>query len=241
MVVGAPMGPGHMAAPRQAVGAPAATKLLSLLIGACLIGAFCVLPAWGLTEAPVTGIRLDREQSAAFRSWMVRLVNEQIKQGPNRRWFHHDCAGLIRFAVNEAFKPHDAKWLRSNGLSNHPLPPEIRLRPDQMPLLEGWRQLDGRRDPFVTAQVLIQENNSFVSKDLNQALPGDLLFFDQGDDQHLMMWVGRYVCYHRGIETTTDNGLRAVTIEELMKWKDTRWRPDMSNPNFIGIFRLAFL
>ncbi|MDF5995212.1 MAG: DUF1175 family protein, partial [Pseudomonas aeruginosa] len=26
-----------------------------------------------------------------------------------------------------------------------------------------------------------------------------------------------------------------------MTWKDTRWIPDESNPNFIGIYRLAFL
>ncbi|WP_428999752.1 hypothetical protein [Stenotrophomonas maltophilia] len=26
-----------------------------------------------------------------------------------------------------------------------------------------------------------------------------------------------------------------------MTWKDTRWIPDESNPNSIGIYRLAFL
>jgi uncharacterized protein YfaT (DUF1175 family) len=215
-------------------------RLHAALIAIWLVTCFAGAPAYALTDAAPTAIRLDREQSAAFRTWMVRLISEQTRQGLNPRWFHRDCAGLVRFAVNEAFKPHDAKWLHANGMSQ-PLPPDVYLRPGQKPLLEGWVQLDGRRAPFVTAQVLIQQNTSFVSKDLNRALPGDLLFFDQGDDQHLMVWTGHYISYHTGTETKTDNGLRAVSIQQLMEWKDTRWRPEESNPNFIGIFRLAFL
>jgi uncharacterized protein YfaT (DUF1175 family) len=26
-----------------------------------------------------------------------------------------------------------------------------------------------------------------------------------------------------------------------MTWKDTRWIPDATNPNFIGVYRLNFL
>ncbi len=76
---------------------------------------------------------------------------------------------------------------------------------------------------------------------MNQAGAGDLFFYDQGDDQHLMVWMGRYVAYHTGTETATDDGLRAVTLEQLMRGKDSRWRREPGNPNFIGIFRLAFL
>jgi uncharacterized protein len=216
-------------------------QLLMLLTGVCVIASCLGTPAFALSDGAAGSIRLDREQSAVFRAWMVRLINEQIRQGPNPRWFHRDCAGLVRFAANEAFKVHDAKWLRRNGVSNHPLPPDLRLHPEQKVLTQGWTQLDGKRAPFATAQVLVQQNAYLISKDVNQALPGDLLFFDQGDDQHLMVWMGRYISYHTGAESKTDNGLRAVTLQELMKWKDTRWRPEQSNPNFIGIFRLAFL
>jgi uncharacterized protein YfaT (DUF1175 family) len=93
----------------------------------------------------------------------------------------------------------------------------------------------------VSALGLIQQNSRFVAKDVNQALPGDLLFFDQGDDQHLMIWMDRYIAYHTGTVTRTDNGLRAVPVSELMQWKDSRWQPQSGNPNFIGVFRLAFL
>ncbi len=216
-------------------------RIAAWLIGVSLIVSCPAKPAFALREGMAASIRLDQEQSALFRAWMVRLINEQVRQGPNPRWFHRDCAGLVRFVVGEAFKPHDAKWLRRNGVSNHPLPPDLRLHPEQKALTQGWVQLDGRRAPFATAQVIIQQNAYFVSRDVNQALPGDLLFFDQGDDQHLMVWMGRYISYHTGVESKSDSGLRAVTLQKLMEWKDTRWRPEQSNPNFIGIFRLAFL
>jgi uncharacterized protein len=212
-----------------------------MLIGIVLAACGSPQGSFALTGEPVAEVRLDAGQSAAFRAWMVRLIDEQIRQGPNPRWFHRDCAGLVRFAVNEAFKVHDAKWLRVNAMSNLPLPPDLHLRSEQQSLRRGWTQLDGTRAAFATAQVLVQRNARFVSKDLNQALPADFLFFDQGDDQHLMVWMNRYIAYHTGTETRTDNGLRAVTIKQLMQWKDTRWRPEPNNPNFIGVFRLAFL
>jgi uncharacterized protein YfaT (DUF1175 family) len=212
-----------------------------MLTGIMLAVVSAVTPAYALTGEPIPEVRLDTEQSNVFRAWMVRIINEQVRRGPNPRWYHRDCAGLVRFTVNETFKRHDAKWLWNNGISSRALPPELNLRADQKPLLQGWIQLNGKRDPFATAQVLIQKNTLFVSRDLNQARLGDLLFFDYGDDQHIMVWMGNHIAYHTGTETKTDNGLRAVTIKQLIQWKDTRWRPQQSNPNFIGLFRLAFL
>jgi len=213
------------------------TVSIGVALAVLCAGAAC----YALTGEPVPPVRLDTAQSQAFRAWMVRIIHEQIRRGPNPRWFHRDCAGLVRFAVGETFKCHDGKWLRNNSLSTRMLPPEIVLRADQKPLLQGWVQLDGSRAPFASAQVLIQKNTRFVSKDINQAQSGDLLFFDYGDDQHVMVWMGRAIAYHTGTVTKTDNGLRAVTLQQLMQWKDTRWRPQQDNPNFIGVFRLAFL
>jgi uncharacterized protein YfaT (DUF1175 family) len=216
------------------------------LVGAAMaLGALALLavpgPAVALTGEPAPEVRLSPRQSVVFRAWMVRIIEEQIRQGPTPRWFHRDCAGLVRFAVTEAARPHDARWLASNGMSARALPPETELDGRQQAWLRGWTQLDGTRGPFATARVMIHRNTRFATKDLNLAEPGDLLFFDQGDDQHLMVWMGRYVAYHPGVETPTDSGLRAVTLDHLMRWKDTRWRPDPTNPNFVGVFRLAFL
>ena len=147
----------------------------------------------------------------------------------------------MRFAANEALKVHDGKWLRANGLSNRYLPRSWRSVPSN----GAWRRTGsrggGQVGPYVNAIKLVQFNSRLVGRDLNQARPGDLMFYDQGDDQHLMIWMGRSIAYHTGSSTPTDNGMRSVSLQQLMTWKDTRWIPDESNPNFIGIYRLAFL
>lgn len=184
---------------------------------------------------------LDPRQTGAFRAWFVRVVGEQLRQGPSPRWAQRDCAGLVRFAVGEALKVHDEAWRQANGVSNRFLPPEVGLRPEQIPLRQRWKRADGQSGAYASAIDLVQENSVFVSRDLNQALPGDLLFYDQGDSQHLMVWMGDYIAYHRGATAPHDNGLRAVSPETLMNWKDTRWQPRPDNPNFAGIYRFSFL
>jgi uncharacterized protein YfaT (DUF1175 family) len=140
-------------------------------------------------EAPA----LDPAQSQVFRAWFVRIAQEQLSQGPSPRWYQQDCAGLVRFAANEALKVHDDKWLRSNGLSNRYLPPELTLSNAQRKLAQQWQQGDGKVGPYVNAIKLIQFNSHLVSRDVSQARPGDLMFFDPGDDQHLMTWMGRNI------------------------------------------------
>ena len=188
---------------------------------------------------------LSPAQSNAFRAWFARIVDQQMRRGPTPRWTQRDCAGLVRFAAGEALKPHDTRWLRANGMSSatdaSSLPPELQLTPAQRSLTNRWTRIDGSTGAYASAITLIQLNSRFVSKDVNQALPGDLLFFDQGDDQHLMIWLDRYIAYHTGTVTPTDTGLRAVAVSDLMQWKDSRWQPLDGNPNFVGVFRLAFL
>ncbi|MGQ0799682.1 MAG: DUF1175 domain-containing protein [Pseudomarimonas sp.] len=194
-----------------------------------------------LSAASASSNSLDPQQSDVFRAWFVRIVQEQLRQGPSPRWQQQDCAGLVRFAANEALKPHDAKWLRSMGMSNAYLPPEAQLSADQRLLAQRWDQGGGGIGPYVTAIKLIQHNSEPVGRDVAHARPGDLLFFDQGDDQHLMIWMGRYLAYHTGSARPGDNGLRALSLPQLMHFKDTRWIPHANNPDFIGVFRLRFL
>ncbi len=217
--------------------APAVTRTLARLP----LGFAALLMAWSLALCAEDVPALDAEQSQVFRAWFVRIAQEQLRQGPSPRWHQQDCAGLVRFAANEALKPHDGKWLRANGLSNRYLPPELDLSEGQRRLAQTWQQGGGKVGPYVNAIKLIQYNSRFAGRDLNQARPGDLIFFDQGDEQHLMIWMGRDIAYHTGITTPTDNGMRSVSLQQLMTWKDTRWIPDESNPNFIGIYRLHFL
>ncbi len=198
--------------------------------------------AMALKQAPDAQVRLSQAQSRAFQSWMLRIVNAQVERGPSPRWQHRDCAGLVRFAVNEALSEHDAKWLRANGItSDLRLPPELDLDKRQATLRNRWVQGSGAVGSFVTALALVQHNSRFIAREISLALPGDLLFFDQGDEQHLMVWMGQRVAYHTGTVTPEDNGLRTVDVKQLLNWKDTRWQPAANNPNFAGVYRLSFL
>ncbi len=217
--------------------------LTAVCWGAFLLPVTSVYALPGTQQTPYAqaDIQLDRQQSQWFRLWMTRIVSEQLRQGPTPRWTHRDCAGLVRFAVHESFAVHDRRWLKANGFSGKNLPPELSLTPEQRKLGQQWLTETGEKGAYVSALALIQHNTRFISKDINQALPGDILFFDQGDQQHIMVWMGDYIAYHTGSVTQTDNGLRAVSVQGLMQWKDTRWRIRSDNPNFIGIYRLAFL
>lgn len=185
---------------------------------------------------------LSREQSRIFRAWLVRIVRAQLDLGPTPRWQHRDCAGLVRFAVAEALRAHDSKWKQAMGLAGTVLPPELTLAEDQRTgLRHNWRLADGSSGAYAGALELVQENTRLWSRQWQQATAGDLFFFDQGDDQHLMVWMGRYLAYHTGSAQPGDSGLRAVDIKDLLAWKDTRWQPVQHNPNFAGIYRFSFL
>ncbi|MGZ3253336.1 MAG: DUF1175 family protein, partial [Burkholderiaceae bacterium] len=154
---------------------------------------------------------LTPAQSRTFRAWMVRIVSSQLAAGPTPRWQQRDCAGLVRFAVAEALREHDEKWKHANGLSGQAIPPEIMLQPGQQMLRHNWRLADGSRSAYASALELVQGNTCFQNKDCNLAAPGDLLFFDQGDAQHLMVWMGSFIAYHTGTVTLEDNGLRSIS------------------------------
>jgi uncharacterized protein YfaT (DUF1175 family) len=195
---------------------------------------------WGSAFA-ASSSTLTPPQSRAFRAWMVRIVSAQLAAGPTPRWQQRDCAGLVRFAIAEALRDHDEKWKRANGLAGQPVPPEMTLAAGQQSLRHSWRLADGSLSAYAGALELVQENTRFQTKDCNLAAPGDLLFFDQGDAQHLMVWMGAFIAYHTGTVAPDDNGLRAVSLGDLQRWRDTRWHPSQDNPNFAGVYRLNFL
>jgi len=193
-------------------------------------------------EKTAPTVRLDAAESRALRAWIVRIAEEQIRRGPTPRWTHRDCAGFVRFAIAEALTEHDARWRQAMGLGSRPLPPDLIPEEKRLALRHRWKRPDGSEGAYVSAIGLIQENSVLVSHDVRQARLADLLFFDQGAEQHLMLWTGRGVVYHTGSPPRPgDDGLRKATLASLLQWNDTRWRPEPENPNFAGVFSLAFL
>ena len=219
-----------------------------VLVSLSLCLAAITQPSWALQPADVTHSaaqrnisRLTPAQAQAFRSWMTLIVHQQLRQGPTPRWQQNDCAGLVRFAVAESLREHDTNWLRANGFLGRKIPADVVLDANQRGLRHAWYRSDGSQDAWASAYDLVANNSRFISKDVMQAQPGDLLFYDQGQDQHLMVWMGSYIAYHTGTRTATDNGLRAYTVAQVMSKKDNRWQPVASNPNFLGVYRLTFL
>lgn len=186
--------------------------------------------------------RLTTNQAQAFRYWLQLIVKQQLNLGPTPRWQQRDCAGLVRFASAEALRTHDSTWIKANGFLGKQLPPDLDLTAEQISELRHvWLRADGSQGAFVSALELIQNNTTPVGRDMAHAEVADLLLFDQGQAQHLMIWMGQYMAYHTGTVLPDDNGLRAYSLAKLMSWQDTRWQPHAANPNFVGIFRLFFL
>lgn len=214
-----------------------------------LLAAALAAPAWALTgdgEAVLPGApahpgQLSPEQSRIFRDWMACVVHAQLELGATPRWQQQDCAGLVRFAVAEALRDHDDKWLRAMSLQGRHLPPPLQLQARQRQLRHSWRLVTGEQAVWVGALELVQANTRLISRDPLMAQSGDLFFFDQGGDQHLMIWMGRYLAYHTGHTSPQDNGLRAYTLSQMLSWRDTRWKPHADNPNFAGVYRLNFV
>ena len=100
--------------------------------------------------------KLSGAQIGAFRAWMVRIIDAQVVAGPTPRWRQRDCAGLVRFAVAEALRAHDAGWLNANGIAGR-LPPELELTPEQQSLRHNWRLADGKRSSYAVGGQALRD------------------------------------------------------------------------------------
>lgn len=182
---------------------------------------------------------LNVEQSGLFRARFVRIAQER-SAGAKSTLVSAGLCGPGAICSERGAESSRQQMAKSNGIASQYLPPEMTLKPEQRQLAQNWNQGNGKTGPYVTAINLIQYNSQFIARH-KPCAARRYDFFDQGDAQHLMVWMGRYVIYHTGSATKTDNGMRAVSLQQLMTWKDTRWILNDSNPNFIGIYRLNFL
>jgi len=203
----------------------------------------------------------DAADQAAFRQWFTTIADFQaIRPHADVPPEINDCASLLRYSYREALKRHDDTWLLSTGMQVTALPGEIRAwRYPDTPLGAGlFRVRPGSFEPadasngafaqFADAKTLVERNAYFVSRDLHQAQPGDLLFyrqFGQSSPWHSMI-VTRIggqsaVVYDTGEDHGKAGELRRVLLAELIDHPQPQWRPVPGNPNFLGVYRWNIL
>lgn len=178
-----------------------------------------------------------------------------------------DCAGLVRFAWREALRRHDRAWLQKMGPGYEDLATDVSANYfDRSPLGEKFFRTDfgsykasdlaeGKFAEFADARTLKNFNSRFISRDRQQAQPGDLLFYHQPWVQkfpyHVMIFVGEsdfdfgkgrdWVVYHTGASAVDEGMVKKVELSVLDQHPNKRWRPVESNPNFLGFYRLKIL
>ena len=218
------------------------------LASAALIALTC-------SARPGAQVRLaDDSDRAAFRAWFVLLADAQFeRQTPDVT----DCAALVRHAFREAMRAHTPEWLRRAGLPFTPQFADVRSAPRSTghgwPLFRVTNEAQPKYAEFADAKTLIRLNARPLGKDIRALGAGDLLYFRQSsqkDPDHVMVFIGRshfehdgndWVLYHTGAGPGGPGEVRKVRLSTLTRHPSPRWRPLDSNPNFVGVFRLAAL
>lgn len=207
------------------------------------------------TVQPSAQVRLaDESDRAAFRSWFVLLADAQFER-PTADVA--DCAALIRHAFREAMRAHTPEWVRRANLPFTPQFADVRSAPRAG--AHGWPLFQVSDGPapqyaeFADAKTLIALNTRTLGRDTRALRAGDLLYFrqpGQKEPDHLMVFVGRsqfdadgddWVVYHTGPTGTGPGEVRKVRLATLQQHPSARWRPLVSNPRFVGVYRLAVL
>jgi uncharacterized protein len=212
-------------------------------------------------------LRLDDDHDQReFRHWFTYLAEAQYFQSPAPRPAEiNDCAALIRYAYREALRVHDSTW--ADALRLPVIPAYESVAKYQYPYTPLRAALfrarggsfrasdlaDGGFLQFADAQALWRYNTHPVGRVLARALPGDLLFFRQGSQHvtfHSMIYLGpsqlqkddhRYVLYHTGPTGKDPGEIRRLTVDELLNFPQSEWRPVVSNPSFLGVARWNIL
>jgi uncharacterized protein YfaT (DUF1175 family) len=218
----------------------------------------------GLPDAAELQSFMDREN---FRRWFTAIAEAQFYH-LSEQWNaeQRDCAGLVRFAWREALRRHDRPWFQKMGPGYNAVAPDVaRYTLEQGPLGEklfrsefgSYKDGDatnGTFTEFADARTLKTFNSKFVSRDPDQAQPGDLLFFYQPWVQkfpyHVMIFLGDSksgdhkdgsVVYHTGSSPTDEGTVKKVALSVLANHPNKRWRPVETNTNFLGFYRLKIL
>src|SRR6266852_6056449 len=216
--------------------------------------------------------RLDSlEDRDSFRRWFAVIAEYQaLRPDKELPAEINDCAALIRYAYRNALHGHDEAWFQETQLRPPEALPSVRKYGYPHTALGAtlFRVKPGVYAPedlrngafaeFADAKTLKSLNTFYVSRDIRQARPGDLLFYyqlEQYSPFHSMIFVGRsewpvegespqvddIVVYHTGPVGKKPGEMRRVRVQELLRHPSPRWRPVEGNSNFLGVYRWNIL
>lgn len=107
---------------------------------------------------------------------------------------------------------------------------------------------DPRRSFSDYAEAARLKDNSltFVSRDVADALPGDVIFYLNDTDSdwpyHSMIYLGGgMTVYHTGPDGDNPGIVKKLSLEQLGRHPNSRWHPVRSNPYFLGFYRWRIL
>ncbi|RKX43964.1 MAG: hypothetical protein DRP27_07490 [Thermotogae bacterium] len=225
----------------------ATTLLLSLLWSSIFVSGF-------VTDLDEDGFPDAVEywnETEIFRDW-ARTVGYAIAVEPERFQTIVDCSSLVRFIFVESLKEHDTKWM---GRIKPPVTFATRDLSKHYPYVDplGENVFRIGADTFYTfasSVHLLQYNCFFVSRNLDEALPGDVLFyFHPAGHQmpyHTMMYLGEYVdgeayvIYHTG-PMEGSGEIKLVKVSTLRFKAPQQWRASETNPYFLGVYRWSMI
>lgn len=213
-------------------------------------------------------LRLDSAADrTAFRQWFAAIAEYQaLRPAADLPVEINDCAALLRFAYRGALHVHTGPWMEENKLEALAFLPSVKKYSyPHTPLGAGifrvrppspGESLKDSFAEFADAKTLIQLNTFFVTRDARLALPGDLLFYrqlEQNSPYHSIIFVGRsqfiagegaedpILVYHTGPVGNAPGEMRRVQLSQLMQHPSPRWRPVSGNSNFLGVYRWNIL
>ena len=196
-----------------------------------LIAAAIATLAYAKPPAPLD----SSSDRVAFRRWFSFLAESRYYARRTSRETP-DAPALIRWSFKQALTDHGPAWSRVTELPILPHMPSVRQQPDQKLTLAD------RDIP----------RSHFVSRDLTDARPGDILRFRNTDaPASLMVYIGAsqivpshalWVIYLAG-PPRDGQALRVhrLRLETLLDDPCSDWRPLTDNPCFLGIWRFDLL
>ncbi|HZO52051.1 MAG TPA: DUF1175 family protein [Bryobacteraceae bacterium] len=206
----------------------------------------------------------DPGDRRAFTSWFTFIAEAMYARDTHALpKAVSDCAGLLRFCFAESLRRHDIPWARSLALPFLPAAGRVqrfeypRTTPHG-PRLFRTSQSDSSWAEFADAQTLMRHNAHLRTRDIQQAQPGDLLFYEQlgaRSPYHCMAFLGPsrleedrgpFVVYHTGPSHPAGSApepgeVRRPSLEQLLAHPSPEWRPLEGNPNFLGVYRWNLL